>query len=163
MLAPEARRRELKLATAGLVQAVGGFEAAASLVPPGKSQIHRCASVNDRTSFLNVCDVAELEQRSARPHVTMTLAKLAGGVFIPLPEAFDDCHGLARKVLELAQELGEVSARVGEALGDGVVLPPEAAAIERELDDLIEKAAHTRAAVRAMQLTVEHHQTGPPS
>lgn len=155
MLSPEARRREIKLASADLVRAVGGLEAAAGLAGLGKSQVHRCVSVNDDSSFFNVAVAGDLEQRSDRPFVTIALAKLAGGVFIRLPEPFDDGADLALRVIDLVQELGDVSARVREALADGVVRPPEARAIERELDQLIEKSTETRAIVRALQISAE--------
>lgn len=150
-LSAEARRREIKLATGELVHAVGGIEAAAELIGKGKSQVHRCTSVNDDDSFLNARDLAELERRSAVPFMTRLLAKLAGGVFLKLPEDFGDAAELPSRVMELAEELGDVSARVREAVADGVVRPREAEAVERELDELIEKAVATRALVRGMQ------------
>jgi len=150
-LSAEARRREIKLASGQLVHALGGIEAAGSLISVSKSQVHRCTSVNDSDNFLNAGDVAELELRAARPFVTAALAKLAGGVFVPLPEALEGGEDLAFRVMDLAVELGHVSERVRQALADQVVHPAEAAAIERELDELIEKAASTRSIVRAMQ------------
>jgi hypothetical protein len=178
-LSPVARRRELKLATGELVHAVGGLEAAGSLVGLGKSQVHRCTSVNDRDNFLNAGDVAELERRSDRPFVTLALAKLAGGVFIRLPETFGDGEELARRVMELAAGLGEVSSGVADALADGIVQAREAAAIEPSLDEVIEKATEIRALLRVIQGKGEPeavasgtastgaahrgaHQTGPP-
>jgi hypothetical protein len=178
-LSPVARRRELKLATGELVHAVGGLEAAGSLVGLGKSQVHRCTSVNDRDNFLNAGDVAELERRSDRPFVTLALAKLAGGVFIRLPESFGDGEELARRVMELAAGLGEVSSGVADALADGIVQAREAAAIEPSLDEVIEKATEIRALLRVIQGKGEPeavsygtastgaahrgaHQTGPP-
>lgn len=145
------RAREIKLATADLVDELHGLEAAAGLIGRGKSHLHRCTSVNDAESFLNLADAAELERRSTAKPVTRALCRLAGGVFLPLPEDFGDGSALPLQVMQLAQELGDVSAAVRSALENGVIDKGEAAETEREIDQLIDAAVRARATVRRLQ------------
>lgn len=145
------RDRELKLATGDLADELGGIERTAEAIGKGKSHVHRCTSINDAESFLNLRDAAEGERRSAAKPVTRLLCKLAGGVFLPLPEAFEDAGELPLLVLRGADEFGDVCARVREAVADRVVKPAEAGAIEREIDELIDWAVQARSHVRALQ------------
>ena len=145
------RDRALKLAARELVAGVGGQEAAASITGKSQSQIQRCCSVNDDTSYLNVRDAALLEQYAQRAQVTMEMAKQAGGTFLGLPDPAIDDDEIAMRVMQLAEELGDVSSGVRLALKDGRVDEGEAAAIERELDEVIEAAIAARSVVQRMQ------------
>ncbi|MEH6722776.1 MAG: phage regulatory CII family protein [Qipengyuania sp.] len=147
------RERELKLASADLFDdAVGKYELATEVVGLQKSQAHRCCSPNDDSSFFNLRHIAALERRAARPLVTIALARQAGGVFIRLPEDFGDASGLPMQVIALVKEVGDVADALRVGLADDDRLDTvELAKIERELDELIDKAAQGRAQVRAMQ------------
>ena len=146
------RERALKVASADLFDdAVGKYELASDVIPMGKTQAHRCCSQNDSTSFFNIGHVATLERGASRPHVTIALARLAGGVFIRLPEAFEDAEGLPMHVVDLVKEVGDCADRLRLGLADGALDERELAALEKEFDDVIEKAVQGRAQVRAMQ------------
>ncbi|MAQ30902.1 MAG: hypothetical protein CL950_13240 [Erythrobacter sp.] len=146
------RERDLKIATADLVDELHGYEAAASYIDRSKSVVHRWASDQDREKFLPLRFVPELERRAGRPFITIALAKMAGGVFIRLPEDFGDASGLPMQVVALVKEVGDVADALREGLADDDRLDhAELAKIERELDELIDKAAQGRAQVRAMQ------------
>lgn len=146
------RERTLKLASADLFDdAVGKYELA-SEVGLQKSQAHRCCSVNDESNFFNLRHVAAMERRAAEPLVTMALAKMAGGVFIRLPEDFGDAAGLPMQVVGLVKEVGDVADALREGLADDDKLDAnELARIEQQYDELIDKAVQGRAQVRAMQ------------
>lgn len=147
------RERELKAASCDLFDAaVGKYELAADTIGLHKSQAHRCCSINDDTSFFNLRHVATMERLAPRPLVTMALARQAGGVFVRLPEAFGDETGLPMQVVGLVKEVGDVADALREGLADDDHLSArELARLERELDDLIDKAVQGRAQVRAMQ------------
>ncbi|XUU60668.1 phage regulatory CII family protein [Erythrobacter sp. HA6-11] len=146
------RERSLKIATGELQSLCGGQEAAASIVGKSQSQLQRCASVNDADNFLNLRDAALLEAHAGEHPVTELLCRIAGGVFLVLPDpALGDSANLPMQVIELADELGDVSHAVRDALRDGQVNRAEAGEIERQLDQLIDKAVEARAMVQAMQ------------
>lgn len=146
------RERDLKIATADLVDELHGYEAAASYIDRSKSVVHRWASDQDSEKFIPLRFVPELERRAGRPIITIALAKMAGGVFIRLPEDFGDAAGLPMQVVGLVKEVGDVADALREGLADDEQLDAdELARIERELDDLIDKAVQGRAQVRAMQ------------
>lgn len=142
-------RNQLKRATEKLVKSLGGIEAAADILSKGVSTVGRWTTKHDRES-INLIDLHELEANADEPLVTMALARLAGGVFVPLPSASIDGAGLREKVIAIAEELGDVSQRVREALADEVMKSREADAVERELDDLIARASEAKLLVRAM-------------
>lgn len=150
--APEGvRARALKLATGEVVSACGGIEASASIINKGKSQVHRCTSINDADNFMGVRDVAQLEAYSGTQPVTRLLCKLAGGAFLQLPDpALCDDDTLPLQVIGLADELGDVSHAVRDALRDGEVNRAELKEIEQQLDELVDKAIETRAMVQVM-------------
>ena len=147
------RERELKAASADLFDdAVGKYELAPEVVSLHKSQAHRCCSSNDESNFFNLRHIAAMERRAAAPLVTIVLARQAGGGFIRLPEGFGNSSGLPMQVVELVKEVGDVADALREGLADDDELDnAELAKIERELDELIDKAVQGRAQVRAMQ------------
>lgn len=150
-LPKEAQGRALKDATRQLVHLLGGLEAAGDMIERGKSQVHRYTDHNDPADHFAPIDVvARLEMLAGKPLVTQLLCRVAGGVFVPLPHADGAGSALAGGVMALAKELGEVSAAVVEATADGEVTPREARRVERELDDMIERACALRAEVQAI-------------
>ena len=144
-----ARRKHLKNASADLSRDVGGIEASADLLDKSKSVVGRNVNKND-DCFFNLFDAAELESHASEPFITKAMARLAGGVFIQLPESSLDSSGLREQVLAIAEELGDVSHAAREALKDSHVDAAEGDVIARELDQLIERAVQTRAMVQAM-------------
>ena len=146
------RERELKNASSDLFdEAVGKYELAGDTIGLGKSQAQRCCSTSDESNFFNLRHVAAMERLAPRPLVTITLARMAGGVFIRLPEAFGDDSGLPMQVVSLVKEVGDVADALRAGMADGELDNDELARIERELDELIDRAVQGRAQVRAMQ------------
>lgn len=148
-LSATARFKALKHASKALSHDVGGIEASAELVGKSKSVIGRDVCLNDE-QFLNLRDAAELERHASEPFVTKAMARLAGGVFVQLPQIELDATGLREQVLAIAEELGDVSEVVRSALKDKEIKPKEAERIVSELSQLIDQAARTRAMVEAM-------------
>lgn len=149
------RERELKIATADLCEELHGYEAAASYIDRAKSTVHRWASAQSPDDFIPLRFIPELERRSRRPHITIALAKMAGGVFVRLPEIFDDRDMLPLQVCQLAHSLGDVSQAVVESLADGEVCRRDSKRIEAELDELIALAAQAREGLRLMRAEEE--------
>lgn len=146
------RARAIKLATGELAGACGGQEAAAAITGKSQSQVQRCCSINDDTSFINARDLALLEAHAGVQPVTELLCKLAGGVFMPLPDPnLGEGDALPLQVIALAEEVGDVSHAVREALRDATITGRELGEIEKQYDELIAKAVEGRAMVRAMQ------------
>lgn len=143
--------RDLKVATADLVRDLHGYEAAGSYVNRGKSQAHRWASIDDHEDFIPLRFVPELERRAPVPHVTRALARIAGGVFIRLPTVFEDDDTLPLQVCALVDQLGDVSEAVRAGLADGRSCAADAARIEGEAEQLIEKAVALREYARLLQ------------
>lgn len=123
---------QIKRATELLVKSLGGIEAAAPIIGKGKSTVGRWTNKNDDES-INVLDLRELEANADAPLVTAVLARLAGGVFIPLPQMPGSADALPMQVMELAKELGELSESVRQGLGDGSF---DAADAQKALDEL---------------------------
>lgn len=141
-------QQRLKLAAKNLVAAVGGIEAAAEVLDKGKSTVARWQSVNDEDYSMPIEAVAALEAvtrgTTGAPQVTRELCRLAGGVFVPLPDIdiADDC--LRGGVMQISTELGDVARELNTALADGRVTVRERDAVLREINDLIAKAVELR-------------------
>jgi hypothetical protein len=150
------RDQRLKAASADLVGAAGGIEAAADLLGKGKSTVGRYANINDEDYFMPVNAVAALERVThgtpGWPQVTRAMCALAGGVFVPLPDAGGTDGELRAGVMHLSAELGDVAREIDRALGDGRVSPREESAIHRQIDELIGKAVELK---QAVTLTVD--------
>ena len=140
---------QLRRATELLVKSIG-LEAAASLIVPEKSQVAR---YYDRNSgqWIKLNDLRELEANAPAPLVTMTLCRLAGGVFVPNIDLAADEGTLAGMVMQLSKELGDVAGKVSMALADGVVTPGEAEGCLRELDDMARLQAQLRQMLEAIR------------
>ncbi|MEM6585764.1 MAG: phage regulatory CII family protein, partial [Pseudomonadota bacterium] len=122
---------------------------AGGLTGKSQTQVQRCCSTHDRVNFMNLRDVALLEERAGEHPVTSELAKQAGGVFLPLPDpSIADNGTLALQVVAIADELGDVSGTIREAMAEGGVDAAELTSIESEFDHLIEAAVQGRALVQ---------------
>lgn len=149
-LSPGARAKKLKQASRELTDSLGGIVASAEEIGKSKTVVGRNVNRNDEDFFFNLIDAARLEELAEKPFVTMAMARLAGGVFVALPETEVDATGLREKILTITEELGDVSAVTREALLDETVKACEADRIIKELDDLIERAVEMRESVAAL-------------
>lgn len=141
-------QQRLKVAARALVGAAGGIEAAADILGKGKSTVARWQSINDEDYSMPIDAVAALEAVThgtiGAPQVTRELCRLAGGVFVPLPDIdiADDC--LRGGVMQISTELGDVARELNSALGDGRITVRERESVVREINDLIGKAVELR-------------------
>lgn len=152
------RQLRLKDATRSLQRSVGGVEEAARITGKGKSQHGRCQSAHDG-DFLTVDDAARLEAVAPRdaawPPLTRLLAELAGGVFLPLPDAAAHDEPLALRVVRLAKELGDLAAATQDGLADGSLEAHELLRIRREGGELEVELAGLMREVDAMLAAAE--------
>lgn len=142
---------QLKRASELLVKSLGGIEAAAGLLGKGASTVGRWVNRNDPDHFVNLRDLRELEANAPEPLVTITLCRMAGGVFVPNIDHAADEGTLAGMVMQLSKELGDVSGTVAKALADGVVTSAEAEAALEQLDDLNRVGAQLRTALQSIR------------
>jgi hypothetical protein len=140
----------LAQATKAAVQAAGGLEICERETGKSDTQLSRCCTRNHRDS-LTIRDAAIIDglRQSGEPQILHALARIAGGVFILLPEARVDATGLQLCVLELSAELGDVAATVRDAVASSSAGGTEVEAAEREailaqLDDLDRASARLR-------------------
>lgn len=147
-------QQRLKVAARDLVGAAHGIEAAADILGKGKSTVARWQSINDEDYSMPIDAVAALEAVThgtiGAPQVTRELCRLAGGVFVPLPDSGGTDGELRQGVMHLSAELGDVAREIDRALGDGRVSPREESAIHRQIDELIAKAVELKQAVTLM-------------
>lgn len=147
----------LKRAVRAAIHACGGIDGAAATVDKSRSLVGNWNNLNqgDMPTLGDALAIDEIAIAAGkRPEIASALARELGGVFLPLPRTDGASAPLAMRVIELAKELGDVSARIGEALADGEVTPREANAAEAEVDDLIERACALRGELLRLQATV---------
>ena len=127
-------RLVLKRATDAMLSGVGGQTKAAPHTRVGQSTLSSYASRHHSDAFVPIDVVADLEplaqEREGWPHVTQALCQLMGGVFVPLPE--------------VPAEGGDVLIRVCAV---------DQSAIQREVRQLIEKAAALGALVASIPVS----------
>ncbi|SHN18499.1 phage regulatory CII family protein [Roseibium suaedae] len=125
-------RRALKLSTQRLIRQCGGQEFSASLTRVSHQTLSDCGNTTGEkhvNTFLAL-DVAldlilDRTQHGEVPALLRDLCRLAGGVFVPLPDP--DARGaFARETAAAVKESGEaVSALVQALADDGEVTPDE--------------------------------------
>lgn len=140
--------QRLKEATKALQRAAGGVEVCGEITGTGKSQ-HGNYQNQHAPDFITVDRVAKLEAVTHgsphHPQITRLLCRLAGGIFVPLPEANGTEDALSGLTLTLAAELGDVSAEIRRGLADdGMISPAEAMCVLEELDQLDRASAQLR-------------------
>jgi hypothetical protein len=147
-------KQALKRASANLVKAVGGVEAAAEFCRVGKSQLANAGSINEPSSFLPLDVVIDLEAITQGtpgwPQVSRFLAARTGHVLVRLPEqvsadALIDGPALAK----LAKECGEALGALGRAVANGGSVDASEGRAMRlitELSEVIDVAAKLRRA-----------------
>lgn len=143
--------RLLKLATRDLVRQFDDQADAGHVIGVSQQQVSRLCDRNTSINVISLEQAIRLEAAAEEPCITQLMAKQAGGVFIRLPEANCDAMGLPMHVVELVKEVGDCADRLRAGMADGTLDQAELAALEKEFDDVVEKAAQGRAQVRAMQ------------
>lgn len=145
----------LKRAVRAAISECGGIDGAQATVERvGRTQVGNWNALNhpDLPMLHDAVAIDEIAVADGkRPEIVSALARELGGVFLPLPRVESGETSLAMGVCELAKELGEVSAKVSDALADGKVDPREAADVEHEVNDLIERAVSLRAELQRLQ------------
>ena len=148
-------QQALKQASAKLVKAVGGQEAAESLCRVGQSTLSDGCSFNKENAYLAVDVVADLEAVSVglpgAPHVTRELARRSGHSLVPLPPAKP--HGMSwlDHIASLSKEAGEITSKLAVSCGDGVCAKDiKQHDLLREADELIQAAVNLRAALQTV-------------
>jgi hypothetical protein len=141
----EVQARKLKIASAELVHAVGGIEAAAATLERGKSGVGRWVNRNEPEHSIPVHELVQLEAVAGRPLVTEMLCRIAGGFFVPHINPGADEGSAEWIAMLLAKELGEVSGAISSALADDRRIDArEAEGVLAHLEDLERGAAQLR-------------------
>ena len=143
--------RLLALATKRDVQAARGLEACSAETGLSTSQLSRCCSPNHRDS-LTIRDVATITalggDEDGHPYVVKALARIAGGVFVKLPDAVG-ADSIEATLIEIASEFGDVAQAVRAAMADREWSRGEIADALDELDQLDAASARMRHALQA--------------
>jgi hypothetical protein len=147
----------LKRATAALVKAGGGVEAAALLCRLGKSQLACAGSVNEADRFLPADAILDLESCTRGlpgwPQITGFLARQHGLALVDLSVAEDGGGPVdwLQHIAALSKEAGDVVSKIAANAAGGLSAAEVAGSeLERECDELIDAAVKLRAAVRAV-------------
>lgn len=144
----------IKRAVRQAISACGGIDGAAATIEKSRSLVGSWHNPNQH-DLPTLADAHAIDEIAVidgkRPEIVSAMARELGGVYLQLPQVTGNGETLALRVCELAKELGDVSARVGEAVSDGAVTPREAASVETEVDDLIERAVMLRAELQKLQ------------
>lgn len=138
----------LARATKAAIEATGGGKVCLHVTRiQSEAQLSRCASRNNPDS-ITIRDAAAIESishgRAGHPHITRALARLAGGVFVPLPEADEAGDGLLASVVTLVEELGDVSQAIRAGLADNDFSRGDATLAIDQLDELDQASAALR-------------------
>lgn len=144
----------LKRALRSAIHGCGGIDGAAATVEKSRSLVGSWNNINqhDLPTLLDALALDEIAVIDGkRPEIVAAMARELGGVFLALPQAEGDAGALALRVVEVAKELGDVSARVSEAVADNKVTAREASVAEVEVDELIERAVMLRAELQKLQ------------
>lgn len=145
----------LKAATRKAVAAAGGGEGSGFTLSRRQQYMSECGNVH-HGRYLQIHDVAALERVTngddSHPAITRMLCRLAGGVFVPLPDIGPMGADLMASTVSLASEMGDVSQMViSRFTDDGVIDKGDLSAIEREIDELQEAAERLRNHARALE------------
>lgn len=138
--------RAWKVLARGLIDRVGGIDAAASVTRVGRAQLSNYQSIeHDQVMPADVA--ARLEEIAREPIITSELARRAGYALVPT-EPMSPCD-LGEVLEKLGKEVGEVFSAFATALADGHTTDDERACIARELQDVIAASHRALAAVQA--------------
>jgi hypothetical protein len=132
----------LKTRFRGLINRVGGFEAASAALGHSVSRLSEAASIHHADRAPRVDHIAELEQIAGEPLVTACLAQLAGHTLVPIPSMSGEAGTALAAVLRGA---GDVGARTALALADGKVDDAERGELLEGLQALANAVAQAQA------------------
>lgn len=128
----------LKVAFGLLVREVGGVVAAEHATGYPASHLSEAASLSKPERMPRIDHVADLERLAGRPLATVHLARLAGHLLVPMPDA----RGAeAEAVAGVLRGAGELGGRFAQAMGDGALDDGERAAMVAQAAELQRAAA----------------------
>lgn len=143
----------MKVAARGLVQAVGGGEAAAGFCRVGQQVLSTYGNVNVAAAFMPADVVMALEAitvgQPGWPHVTRALASAAGCTVLPPPDGRPEDKTWVEHICSLTKEMSDVIAPISAAACRGGITAGDVAAGDwlREADELIRAAVEFKAAL----------------
>ena len=128
VLSPE--KQGLKNATRDLVRAVGGQEACPPFARHGRHQTYSDFGNHEKSDcFMPVDVILDLESvtrgKSGHPIVSAYLCRLAGGVFVKLPQACPEEEGFLAALSALTCDFSELTTGLLAALRDRKVTAEE--------------------------------------
>ena len=144
----------LKKATAALVKAAGGCEAAADYCRVSKSQLADYGSLNG-VSYIPADVAADLEavthEYPGHPHVTQVLARRAGYALVPLPRPAPEDKSLPEHIACIVSETSDVTNKVLRNFANGAITPKAIrdSHVLTEVDEAIQALVDLRAALRS--------------
>lgn len=137
----------LKRATREAVRDAGGQEFLSVQLGKAQSRFSDYGSPNTQ-DFMPLQDVFAVEHlghgKPGHPHITHALATLHGFVLVPRPEGLDDQGSLARSVILIQRELGDLAECVPDSLDDSDLMAADIEAAQRELLQVEEATAALR-------------------
>lgn len=139
----------LKLSSRDQLKATGNARRAAEHTRVRQPQLDAYANPDRGDEFMPIDVVADLEAASGAPHITRTLAELAGYVLTPLPAAVRAGLPLPRVTGQALKETADVFSRLGQLQEDGVITGAESRTLDREIDEAVEKLLTLKLQVRA--------------
>lgn len=152
------RRQSLKVATADLIDAVGGQSRAAEY----SRRIRRQQSFSDYSApnvdqFIPIDAAMDLEAvtvgKPGWPHITRALCARAGGAFVAMPAELPGSTEAHLRLAELIKEFSDLSTAMAVALADGKLCARDVrrGALVAEADELVAKAAEVRALLERIE------------
>lgn len=143
----------IKTATREAVEAAGGLEFCETQTKAGRSQLSRGCSRNhdDTVTVRDAVVLDNLTMGRGGPFIVREMARQLGCVVIVLPDVGADETGIARALMGVAAEMGDVAREADAALRDGLFTHGEAVRVGRQIDELIEHAAGFRALVSSYE------------
>ena len=148
----ELERRALKSVVGLAVKTAGGQENAVNVT----SRISRHVAfseyanpeIGDRHCPIDVA--VELDQFNATPLILKAMARMTGHELIALPRVVGDDSPLGQISGAALKEVGEVFATLGKQLEDGKISRLEDQALNREIDEAVEKLLTLKLVAHAM-------------
>ena len=134
------------------IEAAGGLQVCAGETGKSTTHLSRCSSTDHRDS-LTLRDAIEIDalgkRADDRHHILRAWARLAGGVFVSLPQVDCGPDSLMRSASEITIELGQCMQKLTEGLsssshGGSALTKREAVSTLDELDDVDRASARLR-------------------
>lgn len=158
MVQHEPRRQSLKVATAELIEAVGGQDKAAEF----SRRVKRQQSFSDYArqnvdQFMSIDTAMDLEAvtvaKPGWPHVTRAMCARAGGAFVAMPASVPGSTEAHLRLAELIKEFSDVTTGMALGLADGRLCAADVRTkgLVAEADELVAKAAEVRALLERIE------------